>query len=160
MVKTILFNGKSYLIALIGATEQDLGNIGRRFYDEFRTPERCPYATLSQAAQLQMVMTSKETPSTPRPCRIHAVNGGNHLPKGVVPNDPHRHRLNNYSSNLFAERGRKPKQRNLYYYDFAIVGECSDMDYCMDAFLRLMGLRDVENSSSYMSKDELGSFME
>jgi len=163
MVKTILSYGNSRLIALICAAEQDLGNICRCFYDEFRTSDRCPYVAQYRGPRLEMwIITEKmmgRMPPTPRPCRIHAANGGRPLPKGLPPYDSHCSYSDSYNICLSLGKERKSRSTNIYYYDFAVISECENVDSCVDAFLHRMGLREIEGCSSYMSAHELRSIM-
>lgn len=160
MVKTILSDGNSRLIALMCSSERDLGNLSRCFYDEFRTSDRCSYAAQYRAPRLQMSFELTEKVPIPRPCRIHAVNGGLPLPKGLPPTDPHRNYPDNGNACLLPNRERRSGPRDIYYYDFAVIGECGNVDVCLRDFLYQMGLREVEKHSSYMSTDELHSLLE
>jgi hypothetical protein len=92
---------------------------------------------------MQMQVYIEKTQPTPKPCRIHAVNGGMALP--VVSNNPYL---------------KKSVQRGIYYYDFAVVGNCGDVEFCLDSFLRQQGLREIDKASSYMSEGELSSLMQ
>jgi hypothetical protein len=159
MVKTTLFCGSSQLIALTCAAEQDLGNICRRFYNDFRAPDRCSYATLCRAPRLQMLLELTPKMPTPRPCRIHAVNGGWHLPMRESQDNTCRRYPN--TDNVYVSRGKALDscQTYPYYYDFAVVGECGNVGACLDVFMKQMSLCEIKNSYSGMSEDELRLIM-
>ena len=139
MTKTIISDGNSRLIALMCASERDLGNICKCFYDEFQTPDRCSYAAQHQLPKMQMVMMGDGMPPTPRPCMIYAINGGNPIP-------------------MNHQKG-KSNSSDRYYYDFAIVGQCREVNACVDAFIEHMALSELP-TSSYMLEPELLGLMD
>lgn len=159
MARKKISYGNSCLIALICASDRDLGSIGRCFYDDLCTPwNGCPYATAYIAPRLRMLMTTETIRSALSSCEINAVNGGQ-----PVPYKPDYgalcHELNrpNHCASLGLEG--KSAMQNIHYYDFAIIGECDDVDACLDIFLKRTGLLEVQNSNTYMSDDELRSFI-
>lgn len=79
---------------------------------------------------------------------------------GLPHNNQRRHNTNNRNACALHSRGGKSDPKGIYYYDFAMVADCGNVDACLDAFLKQMGLREVQNSSSYMSNDELCSLMD
>jgi len=157
MVRTELTYGSSRVIALMGMTERDLGNICKRFYSEFRTAGRCSYAPACDQLQLQMVMLQVRTTPSSRPCEIYAVNGGWPLP--LFEAVPDRDRPSG-SSALGSGTLAAVVVSQRYYYDFALVGRCSEMGSCLDAFLRRTRVVELSNRSSYMSRAELESVVE
>jgi len=95
----------------------------------------------------------------PRFCRIYAVNGGRPLLVRLPPDKTCAHYTNNTNESVLPSRGRQPVQRAVYYYNFAIAGECGDVDACVDAFAKQMGLEEVKNCYLGMSKKELHSII-
>lgn len=162
MARIKISYGNSRLIALLCEAEKDLGTIDKYFYNAFRTPDRCPYIAQCQESQLRTAMMTdqvveKMSPA-PRPCKIYTVNGGRPVP--YKPKDYARCHESDKSNRCPSPDGeRKSAPQNVYYYDFAVIGECVDVDVCLDIFLKRMGLREVESSSTYMSDDELCSLM-
>lgn len=159
MVRTILSKSQTRLIALACVAEKDLGNIYRRFYDEFRTNDRCPYARQYQAPRLQMLMKLEMSEPIPRPCRIYATNSGWPLNKGKLPNDTNHYCKSDRNPTSLLNRESVSYLKN-YCYDFAIVGNCDDVDSCLNAFCHEVGLHEVEDFSSLMSEEELLSVIE
>lgn len=161
MTRTILNYGQGRLIALRCSSEEDLGNISKRFYEEFHTKKgRCPYAASYQAPKMQMLMTMENSHKLPRPCRVQGINAGEPLFQDFQLND-----LYSKHTNKCCEHPRNREHCGLcdphnYYYDFVIMSECGQIDECLDDFLQLKGLREVEDRSTYMSKEELCSILQ
>ena len=96
-------------------------------------------------------------PPRPRPCEIYAVNGGWPLP--LFQPTPDLDRLSGdaaLGSGTLVDAAVSQR----YYYDFALVGRCSEMGYCLNAFLHRTRVVELSNRSSYMSKAELESVVE
>lgn len=150
--------GSCRAIALSCATEHDLENICRQFYDGFERRDTCSHVARYQAPCLQVtLMPSKELP-VPKPCRIYAVNGGRALPLNWEESKTCQTHRCDYALPSSGGSG-KVSRRLGYYYDFAIVGECEDVECCLRAFLKRTGLQEVESVRSLMSTDELRSLM-
>ena len=157
MAKTVLSDGDSRLIALICSSEKDLGNISSCFYKEFHeSPDACPYTAAYRAPRLQMLMVAGNAPPAPRPCRMQGINGGRPLP--FEPDD-NTYCRDKYDPSCSSGGGGISGPRRVYYYDLAIIGECGNVDFCLDAFFKRMGLREVEGCSTYMLDTELRSIM-
>lgn len=105
-----------------------------------------------------MLELPEKMPPKPRPCRIHAVNGGQPLPMMPLHDGAHHHHSSDRDTSSIPNGQSKSCPKGMYY-DFAIVGECGDVDACLNDFCHLMGLHEVESFPSYMSKDELYSLM-
>ena len=107
---------------------------------------------------MQMLMTTENTHSPLRPCRVQGINGGQSLPFDPEE-DAHCHKSNKYNACCSLGIERNSGSREAYYYDLAIIGECGNVEVCLDAFFKRMGLREVQGCTTYMSDTELHSIM-
>ncbi len=160
MTRTILNYEQSRLIALRCSSEEDLGNISKRFYEEFYTTKgRCLYATPYQTPKMQMLMTMENSHHLPRPCRVQGINGGAPIPTRLLVEDANSDDADKHDDYLLSRLQSNRQAGESYCYDFAIIGECEILSTCLDAFLKRTQLREMKESSTCMSNEELMSIL-
>lgn len=154
MVRKTLTYGGSKAVALRCVAEEDLGNIYRRFHDELCSPSQCPYAASVRPLRLGMAIVPECPLERHGACEIYAVNGGMPLTMTERPaySAAHEGRASGEAACKAEDRARP---RTSYWYDFAIVGECSNTGGCLDAFLKRIGLSEAEGGRSCLSAHEL-----
>jgi len=160
MTRTILNYGECRLIALRCSSEEDLGNISKRFYEEFHTTKgRCPYAAPYQAPKMQMLMTMENAHHLPRPCRVQGINGGAPIPTRLLVEDANFDEIDKHDDHLLSHLQSNRQAGEGYFYDFAVIGRCEMLSTCLDAFLKRTQLREIKESSTCMSNEELMSIL-
>ncbi len=146
--------GDSTAIAVRCIANADLGNICKRFYEVLYSPDTCSYAASLAGLRMELGLRADGEPGSYAPCEIRAVKGGRPLPRPERSRDSADQGHQGRGDSLGGSRSGTP-----CCYDFALIGECGEVDVCLDAFLRRAGLREIENRPSYLSSSELASAM-